>query len=140
MSAIHLLERLGGVRQIGSGRWIARCPAHEDRRPSLSIRELDDGRLLVHCWAGCDAPDIVASLGLKLSDLFPPRDQRKHFTPPTRHAFSARDALEVLDAEAYFCELAAADMVRGITLCDDDLDRLALAAARIHAAREASHG
>jgi hypothetical protein len=41
----RLLDRLQGVKRTGPSRWIARCPAHEDRRPSLAVRELDDGRL-----------------------------------------------------------------------------------------------
>ena len=47
MSASVLLERLQGIKQTGPGRWLAKCPAHEDRSPSLSIRELDDGQLVV---------------------------------------------------------------------------------------------
>ena len=52
MSADALLSRLDGVKKTGHGQWIARCPAHEDRSPSLSIAEKDD-RVLVHCHAGC---------------------------------------------------------------------------------------
>ncbi len=47
MSADRLLSALDGVKRIGVDRWLTRCPAHDDRRPSLSVRELDDGRLLV---------------------------------------------------------------------------------------------
>lgn len=43
-----LLSRLDGVKEAGPGKWIARCCAHEDRKPSLSIREVED-RVLVHC-------------------------------------------------------------------------------------------
>ena len=54
-----LLERLERVTQTPSG-WMARCPGHEDRHPSLSIREGDDGRILIHCHAGC-TPDARSS-------------------------------------------------------------------------------
>jgi hypothetical protein len=47
-----------------------RCPAHEDRTASLSLREGDDGRALLYCHAGCDVGDVCAALGLNLSDLF----------------------------------------------------------------------
>jgi hypothetical protein len=53
------------------GRWQARCPAHDDTRPSLSISEGNDGRALIHCYAGCPTEKIVAALGLTLADLFP---------------------------------------------------------------------
>lgn len=59
------------MRQVGLGRWIARCPAHDDGNPSLSIRELGDGRVLLHCFAGCKTEDVLASLGLGWDALFP---------------------------------------------------------------------
>ncbi len=64
----RLLARLEAVRRTGPDRWLARCPAHEDRRPSLSIREGDDGRVLIYDFAGCGAADVVAALGLDLAD------------------------------------------------------------------------
>ena len=66
------LEHLEKVVEISPSRWKARCPAHEDRSPSLSIKEVEDGQLLIHCHAGCDPASIVAAVGLTLSDLFPP--------------------------------------------------------------------
>jgi len=48
-----LLSKLPGVRKSGSG-WSARCPAHDDRHASLSVSSSDDGRVLLHCHAGCD--------------------------------------------------------------------------------------
>jgi DNA primase len=65
-----ILDRLQGVKRVGK-RWVARCPAHDDKDPSLSLREADDGRVLLHCFAGCPAYDVVTAVGLELSDLFP---------------------------------------------------------------------
>lgn len=67
------LELAGCNPRGGEERYVARCPAHSDRAPSLSVREGDDGRALVHCFAGCTAQEIVAALGLDLRDLFEPR-------------------------------------------------------------------
>ncbi|MBI3910614.1 MAG: hypothetical protein HY320_06745 [Armatimonadetes bacterium] len=69
----NVLTRLEGVRRNGSG-WMARCPAHDDGRASLSLGEGGDGRVLLKCFAGCETPAIVAALGLEMSDLFPPRE------------------------------------------------------------------
>lgn len=66
------ISRLKVVRKIHSG-YTARCPAHEDKEASLSISNGDDGRVLLKCFAGCTAEEIVKSLGLKMKDLFPPR-------------------------------------------------------------------
>lgn len=63
-----LLDRLDCVKQQGSG-FIARCPAHDDQNPSLSIKE-EKGKILLHCHAGCTTESIVSALGLSLSDLF----------------------------------------------------------------------
>jgi hypothetical protein len=52
------------------GGFSARCPAHRDRGPSLSIREGNDGRVLLHCFANCTVESICAALGIQLADLF----------------------------------------------------------------------
>lgn len=73
MSAAPLeavLSRLEGVRRNGDG-YMALCPAHEDRDPSLSVREGDNGGVLLHCFAGCEIPAVVEATGLEMRDLFP---------------------------------------------------------------------
>jgi hypothetical protein len=70
-----VLGRLKGVRPCGDGR-LALCPAHEDRVPSLSITEVADGRVLLHCHAGCSLDAILGALGLRKSELFPDRGRR----------------------------------------------------------------
>ena len=53
MSAASIASDLGG-RKPGSG-WTARCPAHDDHMPSLSITDADDGKALARCHAGCES-------------------------------------------------------------------------------------
>lgn len=68
MNAQDILDRLEKV--TGSkGKWIACCPAHQDKSPSLAVTETDD-RVLVHCFSGCDTQDVTAAIGLNLADLF----------------------------------------------------------------------
>ncbi len=71
-SALEIAERLGG-RRVGPG-WMARCPAHEDRSPSLSIAERS-GKVVVHCHAGCQQADVIAAL--RESGIWPEREQRR---------------------------------------------------------------
>ncbi|MGB8854352.1 MAG: DUF3987 domain-containing protein [Pirellulales bacterium] len=66
-----VLSRLPGHRTAGDG-FKACCPSHEDRNPSLSIREADDGTVLVKCFGGCPTPQVVSDLGLNMAELFPP--------------------------------------------------------------------
>jgi hypothetical protein len=71
MRAIErVLERLEGVRANGD-KYTALCPEHDDRKPSLSVSEGEDGKVLLHCFKGCATSNIVATLNLKMSDLFP---------------------------------------------------------------------
>jgi len=71
MRAQKLLDRLEFYRPTGKSTFLGICPAHNDRSPSLRITQCDDSRVLIHCYAGCGASDILDSLGLKWSDLFP---------------------------------------------------------------------
>ena len=64
-----LLNRLESVKKLKDG-WIARCPAHDDRNPSLSVSEGTGGRVLVHCFAGCKYDSVLMALGLESRDLF----------------------------------------------------------------------
>jgi putative DNA primase/helicase len=65
-----VLSKLPDAKQAGTSRWTARCPAHDDRRPSLSVARGTDGTVLLKCHGGCATPAIVAALGLTMSDLF----------------------------------------------------------------------
>ena len=76
MNLTQFLGLLEDVRKQGD-RYVARCPAHHDREPSLSIGEGADGRILLHCWAGCETRDVLAALGLGWSDLFPLAHHRR---------------------------------------------------------------
>lgn len=58
----YWLDRLEGVKRLGHHEWMAVCPAHNDRTPSLSIAEASDGTVLMHCFAGCDIHDIVNAI------------------------------------------------------------------------------
>ena len=139
MTADTLLTRVEGVRSIGPGRWVAKCPAHEDRSPSLSVRELEDGTVLIKCFAGCAATDVVAAAGLEFRDLFPERST-EHRLRPVRAALDARDALACLAVEGRIVAIAASDLAEGRSVTPQDADRIALAAGRIGRAWEACRG
>lgn len=66
----RLLANLSDHKKTATD-WMARCPAHEDRRASSSVAEGDDGRVLVKCHAGCTVEEVCAAVGLRLADLMP---------------------------------------------------------------------
>lgn len=142
MSAENLLSRLERVKRTGAGRYQARCPAHDDKGPSLSIRELDDGRVLVHCFAGCDVHSVLSAVGLSFDDLFPPRELGHH-AKRERQPFPAADILRAIAFEALVVAVAGSSMLAGEPFNAVDRDRLFVAVGRIQAALEAgglNHG
>jgi len=70
MKTDEILTYFKNVGQTGLKQWTAACPAHDDKVPSLSISEGEDGKTLLHCQAGCDTAAVLKALGLKASDLF----------------------------------------------------------------------
>jgi hypothetical protein len=66
---VEIAERLH-ARRIRSDRWIAKCPAHADRAPSLTIASGREGRVLLHCFAGCPLEAILLHAGMTKSQLF----------------------------------------------------------------------
>jgi hypothetical protein len=135
----NLLSRLDGVKPTGPDSWKAKCPAHPDKSPSLTVRALADGRILIHDFAGCSAVDVVGAVGLEMTDLFP-EPLTKEFMPRTRAPFSPMDALTCLVAESSIIAIAASDIVAGKPLTDHDLERVATATGRIATALEVCHG
>lgn len=131
MIANSLLSRLESVRQTGADRWLACCPAHNDKRPSLSIREIED-RVLVHCWAGCPIEDVIGAVGLTFDDLYSKRPT--HRCKPERRPFPAADVLRALEREALITAVAASTLGNGGELSHTDRARLLLASTRISAA------
>lgn len=113
MTVDAITSRLDGLRRTGRDRWAARCPAHKDRGPSLSVRELDDGRVLMHCFAGCEVGAVLGAIGLDLADLYPPREGAGNGRQAERRPFSVRDCIEALQAELRVAWVLLADLAAG---------------------------
>jgi len=130
--------RLEGVRRSGKGD-LARCPAHADKDPSLSIKEGDDGRVLLHCFAGCAPADIVAAMGLTMADLFPPSNQPRRPLPAP--GVSRRELEEAVEFEKSVLYFLKSDAKNGRPISTTDMQRGQEARKRIAIAREAlNHG
>lgn len=115
MGAEKLVERLEHCKATGSNKWMARCPAHQDNGPSLSITEGSDGRVLVHCFAGCGALDVISAVGLEWADLFP-EDLTQNYQPAIRR----RSASQQEQVDRLTIDIARADRAAGKTQSDKD--------------------
>lgn len=134
----NVLAQLTKVRQRQPCQWSACCPAHTDKGPSLSVRETPEGAVLLYCFAGCSVSAVVAALGLDMSELFPPRQVTGNEPKRTPRLLTNGQALELLDTEAHLVAVAAANVLHGVVLNQNDVTRITQAAGRIHWLREES--
>lgn len=132
MAVDAILSRLEKVRSIGPMKWQARCPAHDDKTPSLAVKELGDGRILIHCFSGCGAASVMETLGLTLADLMPPPEE--HHYAPIRKPWTGDDALRCISSALVVVAIATADAVEQKPLSEADLKTLCEAASRIERA------
>jgi len=136
MKTHEFLSRLEKVRKTGDDSWIACCPSHSDRSPSLTVSEKEE-RLLIHCFAGCSTAEIVGAVGMELSDLFPERipitgnkQIKKRFMP--------QDVIQCLSGETLFLILMAESMLRKEPIPESDYERLKVAHRRFANAAKAA--
>jgi len=122
-----LINQLEKVKRTGNNRYIACCPVHNDKNPSLSITE-HDGKVLLNCFGcGAGAHEIVEALGLSLNDLF--SGDTDYYSPPQK--VPLRDVLECLKDEIMIITSAALRVARGGEVNEVDRARILKAAAII---------
>lgn len=130
----NVLAKLDRPKKAGKG-YSARCPAHDDKGPSLSISEGDDGRVLMHCFAGCTTDSVLGAIGLQLVDLFPPSNQPRR--PPPAPGVSRTELRAATEFEALVLKVIKFDRAKGRRISDADLERERIARRRIAMARRA---
>jgi hypothetical protein len=131
--AENLIQRLAKVRGR-NGSWTACCPAHNDKGPSLAVRELPDGRVLLHCFAGCETESVLAAVGMDMTDLFPPDSKRREYgpgKPGVKPAFYASDLMRIIAFEALVVQIVAFDIAAGKRPSEEDQKRMMVAYERI---------
>lgn len=136
MRTEEFLSHLEGVRRTRESQWLALCPAHADRSPSLSIKEGDEGRTLVYCFAGCPPDDVVTAVGLDIGDLFPEKLEPHKGQKPH---WNLKDILLVIKEEATVSACAAGRIARGEELSPKELERAQTASQRIYKALEVAN-
>ena len=112
------------------------CPAHNDKTASLSIKNLPDERILIHCFAGCAANDILEAVGLTFDDIVP---KRLGDFKPVSKPFNPYAVLKAISNETLLVALAGLEVANGKTLLQEDKDRLMIAVNRLREAYELCH-
>ena len=135
MTIDTLISRLDGVKETGAGKYLSRCPAHDDRSPSLAIKDGDDGRVLIHCFAGCDTENILTAIGMVFSDIMPERIGTEHHYRGRPNWIPAKDALATLDHESLVVAIIGADFLEHREIDESTWDRLGQAVHRINSTR-----
>jgi hypothetical protein len=130
-----ILQRLKKVKWSGTNQAMACCPAHEDKTPSLSIKDIGGGKILINCLAGCATEDVLSSIGLDWDDVMPEKTTH-HRLKPTKDRVYATDALKAIRYEAQIVMLCAFDMEKGREISKEDRERLKLSVERINTALE----
>lgn len=141
-AALDFLSRVDRVSEGAPGRWRAICPCHESksRTQSMSVRETADGTVLIKCFAGCGALDIIKKVGMKPADLFP-KDHRAPITQrgPARpnHWHARQEAMKTVMRDTQLVALIASDIAEGRRVSAQDAERCAEAVVRIQSALRA---
>ena len=131
---VDALGRNGCKPKETGGRCQARCPAHDDCDPSLSLKQTHD-RALLNCFAGCETEDVLSALGLAFSDVMPERIGQNHTYKLVRNRITAKEALGTLDHESLVVAIIGADILEHKRVDDETWARLASAVERINTAR-----
>lgn len=127
MTPDEFLAKLERVTRTGSDQYRAVCPAHGGH--SLAVKILDDGRILLKCWAGCNTRAVLDAAGLAFADLFP--EKLGDHIQRVRTPWGARDAIDLVLHEATVVALVAHDILQFREPSDDDWQRLVLASQRL---------
>jgi len=138
MSIENLLSRLQNVRRRGKqNQWMASCPCHVDKTPSLSIAD-NAGKILLHCFSQqCTPSEICDTIGMDIADLFPPSDDYGASKPHQRRGhYDSPQVLEALAFEVLVASVILNDLMKNGSLLQVNLDRLFVANERINAALE----
>lgn len=125
-----IIEKLEKCRRSGHARYIACCPAHDDKSPSLSVRAVD-GKILIHCHAGCEPDAVLAALGLRWSDVFEDEWDAAYHAAISQTTKMPR--IDPLEHERTILFLADEQLERGDPLSIEDEARVKLAIERLEA-------
>lgn len=129
MNIDTILSRLNKVKKTSKdNEYSALCPNHPDKSPSLSIKELQDGRILINCFAGCESKHVLNSMGLSFEDLYP---EKLGDFKPEKKPFNSNHGLKLIGYESTIILTCAGIIRDGKELSEANFARLVESVARI---------
>jgi len=117
----RLLSRLDKVKNTGSNKWLACCPAHGDKHPSLGIKQVDD-KIIIHCFAGCHYADVLSAIGLDANDLFPDTLTNQYAPRSSAPKFNKSELFDLLVIEAGILAICF-EGIKNKDVSEDDYQR-----------------
>ena len=127
------VSRLDKVKRTGPNRYIARCPAHDDKSPSLTISVGNNGSVLVNCFGGCGAIDVINAMGLDWSDLLPDNQDE---VKPKKNVIYATEGLLLIQNEMRMSMLVMSKILSRKELIAEDYMTIRNALTRINTVME----
>jgi hypothetical protein len=101
----------------------------------LAVRENEDGRILLHCFAGCETANVLGAIGMDMTDLFPPDEKRREYAvtgkPSMKPAFFASDLMRIIHFEALVVQIVAFDIANNKMPNAETRERMLTAYERI---------
>lgn len=130
MNKDDILSRFDRVRSMGAGKYICRCPAHDDNSPSLSIRLTED-RILFYCFAGCDTESVLDAVGLTFKDLFSDESRAAYEAATSNKGKKLNHPIDPVEEDRMVIRLAMSDLETGKQHSLEDRARIELAKERL---------
>jgi hypothetical protein len=131
-SASDILTHLQKVKRLGDGRYIALCPCHNDRNPSLGVTLKPDGKWLIRCFScGAKGIDVCNTLGIDPISLYPSNNNPR-YEKQKRSGFSALQLMNAMEADLVRLLIIANDLNAIDALSDDDREFVSEVVIRIN--------
>lgn len=132
----NFLNKLNKVQGRGRDSWVACCPSHDDKNPSLKV-DIKNDKILIKCWSGCSTEDILGSVGMDFDDIFPDK-AIYHRSSGDRPTLSSSDALRIIKYEAMIIYMMGVDLRAKKIPNEEDHNRFVLAVGRVKDAMDAA--
>lgn len=123
MTPEQFVSSLRNVKKRGANQWLCSCPAHADDDPSLAVTTTTNGKILLKCFAGCSALDVVESMGLRLEDLFPDAYEENPMGFARREMAAREKEKNKVGYARNFLAILTAKLAAGEVVNDHELDK-----------------